>query len=102
MAICMVVDNPGQTREQTDRVLAALRATGPLPPTGALHVLGGAFDGGWRVISVWDSPESMERFFTTRLPQALREAGVDSQRLTRASFDVYKQSSDLAQQAVSA
>src|SRR5436853_1028129 len=95
MAICAVIDNPGQTREHTDAVMKALRATGPLPPTGATYVLGGAFDGGWRVISVWDSEESMERFFSTRLPAAFREVGLDAGRLSRNTFDVYQQSTDL-------
>jgi hypothetical protein len=91
MAICAVIDNPGQTREQADEVMKALRATGPLPPTGATYVLGGEFEGGWRVVSIWDSEESMERFFSTRLPAAFREVGLAPERLTRSTFAVYKQ-----------
>ena len=90
MPYCTVYDNPGQTREQTDRVLAALRTTGPLPPTGATHVLGGALDGGWRMISLWESEEAMERFFTTRVPKALEDAGVDHERMSLSTFEVYK------------
>ena len=93
MAICAVIDNPGQTREQTDEILKALRSTGPVPPTGATQVLGGAFNGGWRVVSVWDSAESMERFFSTRLPAAFREVGLHTTRLSRQTFEVYKQAS---------
>jgi len=95
MAICTIIDNPGQTREHTDAVMKALRATGPLPPTGATYVLGGPFDGGWRVVSVWDSEDSMERFFSTRLPAAFREAGIDAGRLTSNTFEVSLQSTDL-------
>ena len=91
MAICTVFDNPGQTQEQTEAILAALRASGPLPPSGATHVLGGPHEGGWRMISVWDSPEAMERFYATRLPQAFREVGMDLSRHARSSFPVYKQ-----------
>jgi|GEM_PF-3508925 len=96
MAICMVIDNPGQTRDDTERILAALRETGPVPPTGALHVMGGALDGGWRMVSVWDTRESLERFVTARLPRAFREAGVDGTHLRRQEFDVQMQSADLA------
>ena len=91
MAICTVFDNPGQTAEQAESVLGALRATGPLPPTGATYVLGGPHEGGWRMISVWESEEAMERFFETRLPQAMGEVGVDAERHTRSSFEIYKQ-----------
>lgn len=91
MAICAVFDNPGQTAEQTESVLGALRVTGPLPPTGATYVLGGPHEGGWRMVSVWESKEAMERFFETRLPQAMGEVGVDAERHTRSSFEIYKQ-----------
>jgi hypothetical protein len=94
MAICAIIDNPGQTREHTDEVMKALRATGPLPPTGATYVLGGEYGGGWRVVSVWDSEEAMERFFSTRLPAAFSEVGLSSERLTRSTFVVERQSTD--------
>jgi hypothetical protein len=34
-------------------------------------------DEGWRIITVWESPEHLERFRNETLLPALREAGVD-------------------------
>lgn len=95
MATCMVIDNPDQNRESTERVLAALRDTGPVPPEGALQMMGGTYEGGWRVVSVWESPEACERFATTRLPQALRDAGVETSRMRRGTFEIEVRSADL-------
>jgi len=53
--------------------------------------MGGAIQEGWRVVSVWDSEESLERFFSTRLPAAFREVGLAPERLTRSTFEVYMQ-----------
>jgi heme-degrading monooxygenase HmoA len=43
------------------------------------------------MISVWESEEAMERFFETRLPRAMAEVGLDGERHTRSSFEIYKQ-----------
>ncbi len=54
MAICLIVDNAEESREQFETVMEHLSQSGPVPPTGADLLIAGPADGGWRVISVWD------------------------------------------------
>jgi hypothetical protein len=88
MAICLIVENPEQSREQAEQVLAHVRSTGPVPPEGARLMLAGPANPGWRVISVWDSEEARERFFAERLTPAYREVGLSLDSLKRTHFEV--------------
>ena len=89
MALCMIVENPGQSQEEAERVMAHVRSTGPVPPEGARLVLAGYADPGWRVISVWDSEEARDRFFAERLGPAYQEAGLSLESIKRTQFDVH-------------
>jgi hypothetical protein len=89
MAYCQIVENPDATREQFEQVGAHLRATGPFPPDGQRLLLAGPAEPGWRVISVWDSQQAIERFNTERLAPALREAGVPVDHITRTTYEVH-------------
>jgi hypothetical protein len=88
MAIGVIVENPDQSREQTEQVIASVRETGPVPPEGARLVFGGPADPGWRMISVWDSEEALERFFAERLAPAYDEAGLSLDRVRRTVFEL--------------
>lgn len=88
MAICMIIENPEQTREHTDRVLAHVRTTGPVPPQGARLLFGGPYEGGWRFISVWDSQDALDAFVAERLTPAYDEAGLSLDRVERSTFEV--------------
>ena len=89
MAICLIVENPDQSREQAEQVMAHVRSTGPVPPAGARLALGGPADPGWRFISVWDSEEAIERFVAERLAPAYEEAGLSLDSVKRTRFEVH-------------
>ncbi len=89
MAICLMVDNADETAEQFERVMEHLSESGPAPPAGASLLTAGPANGGWRVISIWDSPESLQRFFGERLAPAYREAGLSMDSVSRSTFDVH-------------
>jgi hypothetical protein len=89
MAICLIVENPDQSQEQAEQVMAHVRSTGPVPPEGARLMLAGPANPGWRVISVWDSNEARERFFAERLAPAYEEAGLSLDAIKRTLFDVH-------------
>lgn len=89
MAICLIVENPDQSQEQAEQVLAHVRSTGPVPPNGARLALGGPADPGWRFISVWDSQEALDQFFAERLAPAYKEAGLSFDRIKRTLFEVH-------------
>jgi hypothetical protein len=88
MPICLIIENPEQTSEQAERVFAHVRSTGPIPPEGARLVLAGPAQPGWRVISVWDSGESRERFFADRLAPAYKDAGLSLESIKRTTFEI--------------
>jgi hypothetical protein len=89
MTICQILENPYQSQEQFDQVSAHVRSTGPVPPEGARLVLSGAANPGWRVISVWDSEEALERFIAERLAAAYQEAGLSLDDVQRTRFEVH-------------
>jgi hypothetical protein len=88
MAHCLIVENPEQTREQAEQVMAHVRSSGPVPPEGARLVVAGPADPGWRVVSVWDCDEARERFFAERLAPAYEEAGVSLEGARHTVFEV--------------
>ena len=88
MAICLIVENREQTDDQATQVMAHVRSTGPTPPEGARLMLAGPANPGWRVISVWDSKEALERFFAERLSPAYEEAGLSFDTIERTVFEL--------------
>lgn len=88
MAYCQIVENPDAGREQFEQVKAHIQATGPFPPDGQRLLVAGPGEGAWRVVSVWDSEQSMESFYTERFPAACRQAGISLDRMTRTVFEV--------------
>ena len=89
MAFCQIVENPEQTEEQAEQVLAHVRSSGQVPPEGARLMLAGPANPGWRVISVWDSEEARDRFFGDRLRPAYEAAGLSLSSIKRTVFDVH-------------
>jgi hypothetical protein len=87
--ICVVVDYPGETAEQFETVMTHLGTTGPVPPAGVRLFVSGPADGGWRSISVWDSPESISTFLEERLAPAYQEAGLSLENARQSRFDVH-------------
>lgn len=88
MAICLIVENPDQSQQQADQVMAHVRGTGPVPPDGARLMLAGPADPGFRVISVWNSQEALEQFFAERLAHAYEVAGLSLDSVKRTLFEV--------------
>jgi hypothetical protein len=75
MAIAVIADNPGGTAEQDEAIQKQMNVADN-PPAGALASLAGPFEGGWRVITVWESQEAFETFRRERLEPAIQQAGL--------------------------
>jgi hypothetical protein len=75
MAIAIVFEIPGVTKEQYDAVINKLHLDGKTAPGGIFHVAG-PMEGGWRVVDVWESEVAFHAFFKAKLQKALQEAGV--------------------------
>ena len=76
MAVVVVGVIPGGNQETYENVSAKVMPGGQLPDGCQLHVAG-PVDEGWRIITVWDSPEQLQRFRDEKLLPALHEAGVE-------------------------
>ncbi len=74
MAIVVIAETPGVTAADDEAIQQRLNLAAQ-PPAGALARLAGPIDGGWRVLSVWESPEAWETFRRERLEPALQQAG---------------------------
>jgi hypothetical protein len=66
MAIAMMVEIPGMTQEQYEAAAAIINQGGP-QVGGALVHAAGLFDGGCRVIEVWESQEQADAFYGSAL-----------------------------------
>jgi hypothetical protein len=74
MAVVVVAEMEGGSQEIYEQVSEKAIPGGQLPDGAKVHIAGPA-EGGWRVITVWDSEEQFHRFRDERLIPALREAG---------------------------
>jgi hypothetical protein len=74
MAVLVVSTVPGGTAEQDQAIMKALNL-GDAPPPGARIRMAGPVDGGWRILSLWESQEEFERFRDDRLMPALEQVG---------------------------
>ena len=78
MAVAVLIEVPGGTREQYEAVLEKLGLAGKNAgwPAGALVHLAGPTEGGWRTVDVWESREAFEQFERERLQPAAAEVGI--------------------------
>jgi hypothetical protein len=88
VAICNILEDLRQSDEKAAQVAAHLRSTAPVLPDGARLFLSGSADPGWRMITVWDSPEAQDKFFEERLAPAYEIAGLSLDSVTRTQFEV--------------
>jgi hypothetical protein len=88
MPYCAIIENPNAGQEQFEQVKAHLRDTGAFPPDGQRLLIAGPADQGWRVISVWDTDEALERFYADGLLAACSAHDIPCDRMTRTTFEV--------------
>jgi hypothetical protein len=61
MTVALVMDFPGGTKHQYDEVVDRMGLNGQMVSGGVTHAAG-SYEGGWRVIDVWEDLEHFERF----------------------------------------
>ena len=76
MAIAVETIFPGGTQEMYENVAGRVVPNQQLPEGCRLHVAG-PVDEGWRVFTVWESREHLERFREEKLLPALQETGFE-------------------------
>lgn len=75
MAFAFILDSRGGTRAQYDQVRDRIVPDRVMPPGGLFHAAG-SYEGGWRVIDMWESPEVFVRFLDGQIFPAITEAGM--------------------------
>jgi hypothetical protein len=76
MAVVICLSPPSMSTEQYDEAIRRLQEAGAGEPPGrVLHLCYGP-SGRLRILTVWDRPESFERFGQTLIP-ILQELGAD-------------------------
>jgi hypothetical protein len=77
MAVLMMLDFDGMSVEQYEQVNESMDIRGDEDaPDGLISHTAALTDNGIMIVDVWESEESLERFFEERLGAALAEAGV--------------------------
>lgn len=75
MTVAFVLDFPGGTMDQYHEVVARMHLDGRLAPGGVLHVAG-SYEGGLRVIDVWEDMEHFTRFRDAQLLPHIQALGL--------------------------
>jgi hypothetical protein len=81
MAVLVVIEIPGGSSDLDEALIEAWNLTGN-PPSGNRLRMAGPMDGGWRVISLWDSAEQFHGFLGNRLHVTLGGAEGEQPRVS--------------------
>ncbi|HET7047076.1 MAG TPA: hypothetical protein VFI54_02315 [Solirubrobacteraceae bacterium] len=74
MPVLVVVEVPGGSSALDEALIQAWHVTGSPPPGNRLRIAG-PMDGGWRIVSLWDSAEQFQDFLRERLHLTLDDIG---------------------------
>jgi hypothetical protein len=74
MAVVVVTETDGADQEFYETVSGQVMPGGELPEGMQVHIAG-PIEGGWRVITVWDSEDQFNQFREEKLIPALQAAG---------------------------
>jgi hypothetical protein len=74
MAVVIVNEMRGADQSVYDELNPKVMPEGKLPDGCQLHIAG-PIEGGWRVITVWDSEDRFQEFRQSTLIPALQESG---------------------------
>ena len=74
MPVLVVIEIPGGSADLDEALIAAWNLADN-PPKGNRLRMAGPMDGGWRVVSLWDSAEQFQGFLEERLHLTLDDAG---------------------------
>jgi hypothetical protein len=74
MSVLVVIEVPGGSSALDEALAEAWNVTRN-PPAGNRLRMAGPMDGGWRVISLWDSREQFQEFLDERLRLTLDDPG---------------------------
>lgn len=74
MAVLVVIEVPGGSSDLDDALTQAWGITSS-PPEGNSLRMGGPMEGGWRIVSLWETRQQFETFLEERVHLSLRDTG---------------------------
>jgi hypothetical protein len=89
MAIVTIGFLPGGNAQLDETIRQNLGVTPETPPQGAMARLAGPVEGGWRIITVWDSHASWDAFRRDRLEPMFRQMGQPMPGVEVAELDSF-------------
>jgi len=75
MAVAVLVEIAGGTAEQYDAIMADMKR-GDWPPPHSVSHVAGPFEGGWRVVDVWDSADAFDAFAREQIVPLAQKHGM--------------------------
>ena len=75
MAILVIGNVPGGSAEMDQQMMQGIGVSIDNPPAGGLVRISGPVEGGYRVITVWESEEAWDTFKRDRLAPFFEKAG---------------------------
>ena len=75
MPVGVIMDFAGGEADAYDRVMERMQLNGHTPP-GALFHAAGPYEGGWRVIDVWEDRAQFEKFAEEQIGPHSLQAGI--------------------------
>ena len=81
MPVLVVFEVPGGSSELDDALTEAWGIESK-PPEGNLLRMAGPMDGGWRVVSLWESRQQFDRFLDERLHLSLQDIGAGQPQIS--------------------
>ncbi len=78
MAVALLIEFPGGTQEQYDKInyLLGLEKGTLNLPRGLIFHVAGPTERGWQIVDVWESRADFDRFLSEKLGAAVRAVGV--------------------------
>jgi hypothetical protein len=89
MTVAFIFDFPGGTMDQYDQVVERMHLDGRMAPGGLIHVAG-SYEGGLRVIDVWEDMERFARFRDERIVPDTQAVGLAPPELRVVEIDEEK------------
>ena len=74
MSVLVIAQIPGGTADQDAAVIKAMNSA-TVAPAGARFRLAGPSDGGWRIVSLWESRDAFDSFLAEQIRPTLEAAG---------------------------
>jgi len=89
MPVAFVLDFPGGTMDQYNQVVERMHLDGRMAPGGVLHVAG-SYEGGLRVIDLWENMEHFARFSDEQIVPHTQALGLPSPEVRMLEIDEEK------------